>query len=700
MRPIRAFALLAVFVAIAVTLPAHAQPDRMAWWREARFGMFIHWGLYAVPGGEWGSPPKTDHGEWIRTTAQIPIDEYDRLRERFNPVKFDADAIVLAAKNAGMGYIVITTKHHDGFCLFDSAATDFDVMSTPFKRDIMREMADACRRHGVKIGWYYSIMDWHHPDYLPRRDWEKDRTAAEANFNHYVAYMKAQLKELLTNYGDIGVLWFDGQWEGNWNDERGKDLEAYVRSIAPNVIINSRVGRAGGNYGLDAESGMLGDYATPEQFIPDASPGFDWETCMTMNDHWGYNRADENFKSTTTLVRMLVDVASKGGNLLLNIGPTEKGEIPPESVRRLRGIGAWMTDNGDSVRGVDMSIAVGRQVRGSPFPPGHLPWGRCTSRIMPEVVRDTRLYLHIFDWPKDGRLVIPGISNTTTGEQACRMLAGQDSRLLIVQRDENALIVLLPPQPANDIDSVVQIDISGEPDIAVPPVISAAADIFIDSLPVTLASERDNVEVRYTLDGTDPVPTSPLVMAPVVIDRAREVRAACFRDGRRVSPVATREFNLVPPRPAYVPAASERGLKCHIHTWETGDIQSVEELISMQSIAEQVVPDFSLNAVQPREKHWGVRYRGLLRVPRTGVYEFSVGSDDGSRLWIGGDLVVDNDKPHSFKAELGVYALTEGLHPIFVQFFENWGGCALSVQWRQIGHPMRALEPADLAHEP
>jgi alpha-L-fucosidase len=668
-----------------------APPDRMAWWREARFGMFIHWGLYAIPGGEWGGPKAgTNHAEWIRTTAQIPLAEYDKLLAKFNPVNFNAEEIVLAAKNAGMGYIVITSKHHDGFCLFDTVTTDFDVMSTPFKRDILREMADACRRHGIKICWYYSIMDWHHPDYLPRRDWEQDRPTEGADFDRYVAYMKAQLKELLTNYGEIGVLWFDGQWEGNWTDERGRDLEKYVRSIAPNVIINSRVGRAGGNYGLDTASGMLGDYATPEQFIPDSDPGFDWETCMTMNNHWGYNRADKNFKSTTDLVRKLVDIASKGGNFLLNIGPDELGNIPPESVNRLAEIGEWWNVNSESIRGT----------RASPFPAGYLPWGRCTTKTDRMGPGSTRLYLHVFNWPADSVLVIPGIFNELARVAAAFPLSPHPARAVDPRRIGDSIQVPLTGGPYSDHDSVVVLDVLGSPDIAIPPTISAAADIFIESLPITLSTTRDGVQIHYTLDGSDPTADSPIAAAPVALERSATVRAACFRDGRVVSPITSREFRRVSPQPAVTPAQTAPGVLAKVFTWDTGDIQSVEALASMQAISETVVSDFSLKALQPREKHWGVVHRGYLRVPKTAVYEFTTGSDDGSRLWIGDTLVVDNDLPHSFKAERGVIALEAGLHPIRVAFFENWGGFDLRITWRTLGENERAIGASDLLHEP
>ncbi len=285
------FLVLFLLSAISIhgqELPKEKMRDaRMQWWREARFGLFIHWGLYAIPAGEWNN--ETSHAEWIRDTAQIPLQEYDNFTGQFNPVKFNAEEWVRIAKDAGMKYIVITSKHHDGFCLFDSKHTDFDVMATPFKRDVLKELAEACRKEGIKMCWYHSIMDWHHPDYLPRRPWEKDRTTEGASFDRFIVYLKNQLQELVTNYGEIGVLWFDGEWEDTWTDEHGNDLYQFVRTIDPKIIINNRVskGRAGME-GFTKEGEFAGDFGTPEQQIPTIGwPGVDWESCMTMNDHWG-----------------------------------------------------------------------------------------------------------------------------------------------------------------------------------------------------------------------------------------------------------------------------------------------------------------------------------------------------------------------------------------------------------------------------
>jgi alpha-L-fucosidase len=281
--------------------------DRMAWWREARFGMFLHWGLYSILAGKWKEDDRW--AEWIRHNAKIPIDEYDQLRARWNPTGFDPDQWAHMAQRAGMRYAVLTTKHHDGFCLFDSKATDFDVMQTPSTRDICRDLAPALRKRGIRVGWYHSIMDWHHPDYLPRRDWEAtSRPASEAQFARYVTYLQAQVDELLTNYGAIDVLWFDGQWEATWTHQLALELEQRIRRRAPHIVINDRINGTG-----TPKGGRLGDFGTPENEVPSTgTPERDWESCMTMNENWGFKAKDQNWKSPQKLVELLVETASKG----------------------------------------------------------------------------------------------------------------------------------------------------------------------------------------------------------------------------------------------------------------------------------------------------------------------------------------------------------------------------------------------------
>lgn len=359
---------------------SQAEKDkRMAWFRDARFGMFIHWGVYSIPGGVYNGKKDSGAGEWILTNLQIPPKEYEALQPQFNPYNFDAKKWVKIAKDAGMKYIVITSKHHDGFGMWPSKQTDWNIGHTPFKRDPLKELADECKKQGIVFCLYHSIMDWRHPDYLPHRPWDT-RSLPNSNMDRYVDYMKAQLKELLTNYGPIGIVWFDGEWEGTWNHERGADLYAYVRSLQPNTIVNNRVDKGRGGMGGMSDKGFAGDYGTPEQEIPaNGLPGVDWESCMTMNGTWGYKSTDTNWKSAETLIRNLVDCASKGGNYLLNVGPTSLGEIPEASVERLAEVGKWTKVNGESVYGTH----AGPFVR-------PLPWGRVTQK-------GNKLYLHVFD---------------------------------------------------------------------------------------------------------------------------------------------------------------------------------------------------------------------------------------------------------------------------------------------------------------
>ncbi len=454
MKPTRFLpALIALTMPLAAAEPeggmfAHetaAQRDaRMEWWRDARFGMFIHWGLYAVPAGEWNG--ETKHAEWIRDTAKIPLETYNRFLTQFNPVEFDADAWARMAKEAGMKYVVITSKHHDGFCLWPSATTGFDVESTPFKRDIMGELKAACDKHGLVFCMYHSIMDWHHPDYLPRRKWEKDRPTEGADYDRYVTYMKAQLKELIERY-EPGVLWFDGEWEDTWTHEMGKDLYEYVRGLKPDIIINNRVDKGRrGMQGMTRDDKFRGDFGTPEQEIPATGmPGVDWESCMTMNRHWGFNKNDNDFKSTEDLVRKLIDIASKGGNFLLNIGPKADGTFPQESIDRLAEIGRWMKANGEAVYGTTAS------------PVGAVAWGRVTAK---EGADRSKLYLHVFDWPEDGKLSVPEIGNDIV---SARLLDGGDA--LDVSTDGKSVVVKLPATAPDPISSTVVLEIKGAPRI-------------------------------------------------------------------------------------------------------------------------------------------------------------------------------------------------------------------------------------------
>ena len=432
---------------IWITETAKQRDARMAWWREARFGMFIHWGLYAIPAGEWEG--NTNHAEWIKRTAKIPVETYDKFVDQFNPVKFDADAWVKMAKRAGMKYIVITSKHHDGFCLWPSKVSEYDIESTPYKEDLLGPLTEACEKHDVRMCFYHSIMDWHHPHYTPKHGWDPGTMPKEGepDYSKYITYMKGQLKELVEDY-DPGVMWFDGEWEGTWTHEMGKDLYEYVRGLDNDIIINNRVDKGRkGLHGLTKEGAYRGDFGTPEQEIPATGlPGVDWESCMTMNRKWGWNKADTHWKSSEDLIQKLADIASKGGNFLLNIGPKADGTFPDKAIERLEEIGKWMDVNSESIY----------DTQASPFE--LFDWGRCTMKKIGW--GKTRLYLHVFKWPESGKLSVP-ISNKV---KDVSLLADPDAKLT-TDSGEFKLTIALPETAPDAANSVVVLDIAGEPEV-------------------------------------------------------------------------------------------------------------------------------------------------------------------------------------------------------------------------------------------
>ncbi len=400
---------------------------RMAWWREAKFGLFIHWGVYAVPAGTYHGEQIKGIGEWIMLRGKIPVAEYKAYAQEFNPVMYDPEAWVRLAKAAGMKYIVITSKHHDGFALYDSKVSDWDVVdATPYGKDLLRPLEQACKKHGIKLGFYYSqAQDWTHPGgaKASRKEGEFWDEAQKGDFDHYlksIAY--PQVEEILGQY-DIDVLWWDTPV---WMTKERADLLRPLLKLKPGLITNNRLG---GDY--------KGDMSTPEQKIPATGLDYDWESCMTMNDTWGYKSYDNNWKSTETLVRNLIDIASKGGNFLLNIGPTAQGEIPAPSIERLEAVGKWMAVNGESIHGSSAS----------PF--RKLPWGRCTQK-------DGKLYLHVFEWPAGGGLVVPGLRNSI---KSARLLA--DGTRLDCVRGGGDWVIQLPATMPDPLATVIAVEIDG-----------------------------------------------------------------------------------------------------------------------------------------------------------------------------------------------------------------------------------------------
>ena len=309
---------------------------RMSWFTDAKYGMFIHFGLYSQLGGVYKGKNSGKYAEWIQSDLNIPAQEYAMLIHTFNPKDFNADILAKTAKKAGMKYIVITSKHHEGFCLWDSEHTDFDVAGTPFKgRDILAELSAACRKYGLRFGTYYSIIDWHHPSQQRNIDGDEGKqkqslTQMVSRINgEYVTYMKNQVKELIDNY-NTDILWFDGDWEYWWTMETGVDLYEYIRGLKPGIIINNRVAK---------RKIFKKDFGTPEQEHPEDSLKHFWEACYTMNDSWGFKTSDTNWKSPEVVYKKLKDINEKGGNLLLNVGPDGNGVVPKESMKILLKVG-------------------------------------------------------------------------------------------------------------------------------------------------------------------------------------------------------------------------------------------------------------------------------------------------------------------------------------------------------------------------
>ena len=403
---------------------------RMKWWRDARFGMFIHWGIYSVPAGTYQGKQINGIGEWIMNRGKIPVAEYAKYAEQFNPVNYDADEWVRIAKDAGMKYIVITSKHHDGFAMFHSKTSGFNIVdATPFKRDPLKELAEACQKHGMKLGFYYSqAQDWHHTGGAGN-SWDESHNGSMDDYIDKIAV--PQVREILTNY-PIDILWWDTPV--SMTKERADKLLPLL-ALKPGIIANNRLG-----------GGYAGDTETPEQYVPATGyPGRDWETCMTMNDTWGYKSYDDKWKSTELLLRNLIDIASKGGNYLLNIGPTAKGNIPPESIERLREIGKWLHTNGDAIYGTSSS----------PFRRNSFD-GRAT-------VKGNRLFLHVFKWPEAGAEII----GLKTPVKFANFMIDGSAATMENSKDESGApkLVIKPPARKDPIASVVVLELEGKPEV-------------------------------------------------------------------------------------------------------------------------------------------------------------------------------------------------------------------------------------------
>ena len=405
------------------------------WYREAKFGMFIHWGPYSLASVEASWPIMVPNSKlW----GDITESQYVALAGRFNPVQFDPAAFVALAKAAGQRYMVFTTKHHDGFCMFDSSYTDYKITKAPYGKDIVAQLAEACRREQMPLGFYYSPPDMHHADYRDtskpaRENWHGE--PARPGWPVYLNYMELQVRELLTRYGPVVILWFDGLDHQEKYD--GYRFLKMIHELSPATLVNNRIG-------------LPADYETPEQFVPDhipvkagaAKPGEvprledfqPWETCMTINNTWAYNNRDREFKSAGTLIKTLVNVASKGGNFLLNVGPTPEGTVQPEFQERLKAVGEWLKVNGEAIYGTTYG------------PWQKLAFGKTTSK-------GNMIYVHVFEWPSSGELKIAGARERV---KSAALLAGRSA--LTFRQDGDDLDITLPKAAPDANVSVIAVE--------------------------------------------------------------------------------------------------------------------------------------------------------------------------------------------------------------------------------------------------
>lgn len=399
--------------------------ERMGWWREARFGLFVHWGPVSLKGTEIGWSRGGERRGQGSGKGEVPVEVYDNLYKEFNPVKFNADEWVKIAQDAGMKYLVFTTKHHDGFCEFDSKLTDYKITSpeSPFRRDVVAELAKACHKAELRLGFYYSPPDWHYPDY---------RTA---NHARYIEYMHGQLRELCTNYGKVDIIWFDGLGgkAKDWDAERLLDM---IRTLQPGVIINNR-------------AGLPADHDTPEQVIGGFKMERPWETCMTICQQWAW-KPNDTLKTLPECIQTLIRTVGGDGNLLFNVGPMPDGQIEPRQVERLQEMGQWLKQCGESIYGT----------RGGPYKPG--AFGACTRK-------GNRIYIHVCAWPKGGQpLTLPALPRKIV---ASSLLTGGKVNL---RQSNDGLTIAVAPEDRRELDTIVVLEVEGAA-VDIPPISTVVA---------------------------------------------------------------------------------------------------------------------------------------------------------------------------------------------------------------------------------
>jgi alpha-L-fucosidase len=558
--------------------PSNSAPDaksgassRLDWWRQARFGMFIHWGLYSVPAGEWKGKPVPGIGEWIMNRAKIPVPEYEQLAKQFNPTKFNAEEWVSTAKNAGMKYIVITSKHHDGFAMYGSKVSPYNVVdATPFHRDPMKELAAACQKAGLKLAFYYSqSQDWHEPDAIGN-DWDFPDESKKDFSRYFEQKAKPQVKELLTNYGPLASIWFDTP--RNISKAQSEELLAMVHEYQPTALVSGRVGNNAGDYET------VGDNQ-----VAVGPMKRDWEAISTTNDTWGYKKDDGNWKPVSVLIRQMAHAAAHNGNYLLNVGPTGEGVIPPAAVQALKEVGQWMNANGDSIYGTS----------GGPFDHDQ-SWGVISAR-------PGKLYLHVFDWPQK-ELTLYGLKNKV---KSASLLVG-NKELKFTQTvsktpDNNVLQVSVPAAAPDKNDSVIVLEIEGDPQVDGSVIQQASGAVDLNAYLGSVHKADKDSSLRFDTRGV----------------AERWTNSGDWLDWN---------FKLVQPG-AFDVVLISSGQKNN-HKWEGGHEVAIQ--VAGQKITGTMANDGEENdPVKPYWNYWNyvISKLGRVTIPKAGYYELSLKPD-------------------------------------------------------------------------
>lgn len=529
-------------------------------WKKLRFGMFIHWGPVTLRGEEIG---------WSRGD-QIPVAEYDNLYKEFNPVLFDAKKWVETAKNAGMKYIVVVTKHHDGFCLWNTKFTDYNIMNSPIKRDLLKELQQECEKQGIMFCTYYSIVDWHNPDYTTRHN--DPRPVDSTTMDKYYQYMKDQLKELVVDY-KTNSIWFDGYWEKSWTHQYGMDLYKYLRGLNDKVLVNDRIDKNAGSINPNKSSlafipntqinKYAGDYNTPEQFVGGFNTSIPWESCITICEQWAW-KPNDIMKSTKECIQTFIKTIGGDGNLLFNVGPMLDGRMEQRQIDRLNEMGKWIKENSEAIY----------ETQGGPIKP--ISWGVTTNRITPE---GARIYLHVMNYPADRKLFVPNILNEPIRAYS---ISDKNKTPLEIKKNGYVIEVTLPKTMPDSINSIFVLDVKGKIQLIETPEFNVVPLDYKAEISLKSDLGKD-ISIHYTIDGQSPTIKSVEFSKSLKIEAPLNFKAAVFYNKQLVNDMIN------------IPLCKSFAKKVSL-------VNAPSE--KFKSIGEQALTDGKLGSLSARDGRW------------------------------------------------------------------------------------------------